>query len=71
MEALWEDKIVSIPEVVSCHAQYFTWMVPAIKEARYIRWIKDRLRNNIRVMKRKIEDLEIQLSKSGGQPQHK
>ena len=24
MEALWEDKTISIPEVVNCHAQYYT-----------------------------------------------
>lgn len=71
MKALWKDGKASKPKVVSRDAQYFTWIVPTIKEARYIRWINDRLRTNIKVMKRKIEDPEIQLSKSGGQPQHK
>jgi len=47
MEALWEDKIISIPKVVSCHAQYFTWMVPVIKEARYIRRVNAKLRTRI------------------------
>lgn len=71
IKSLWEDGKVSKAEVVSRDAQYFTWTVPAIKEARYIRWINDILRTNIEVMKREIEDLEIQLSKSRGQPQHK
>ena len=47
MEALWEDKTISIPEVVSCHAQYFTWTVLAIKEARYIRKVNEKLRAGI------------------------
>jgi len=71
MKALWEHERNSKPQIVSRKAQYFTWIVHAIKEARYIRWINDRLRTNIRVMKRQIEDLNIQLSKSGGQPRHK
>jgi len=52
MEALWEDKIVSISEVVSCHAQYFTWTVPTIKEVRYIRRVNTKLRTRIRMMNR-------------------
>jgi len=42
--------------------------IPAIKEARYIRWSNDKLRTNIKVMKMKIDDLKIQLRKSGGHP---
>jgi len=71
MKALWEAEKASKPEVVSRKAQYFTRTVLAIKEARYVRWINGRLRTNIREMKRQIEDLEIQLRKSRGQPQHK
>lgn len=59
MEALWEDKIISIPKVVSCHAQYFTWTVPATKEARYIRRVNAKLRTRIRMMKRQIGELKI------------
>ena len=62
MEALWEDKTISIPEVVDCNAQYYTWTVPAIKEAKFIRKVNTKLRAGIRVMKRHIEDLKIQLS---------
>jgi len=69
MEALWEDKIVSIPELVSCLAQYFTWTVHAIKEARYIRKVNAKLRAGIRIMKSQIEDLKIQLNQLEGHPQ--
>ena len=68
MEALWEDKTISIPEVVDCHAQYYTWSVPAIKEAKYIRKINTRLRVGIRIMKRQIEDLKIQQNQRKGHP---
>ena len=71
MEALWEDKTVSIPEVVSCHAQYYTWMVPAIKEVRYIRRVNEKLRTGIQMMKRQIKYLKIQLNEPEEQPQHK
>lgn len=47
MEALWEDKTISVPKVDSCHAQYFTWMIPTIKEARYIRKVNAKLRTGI------------------------
>ena len=47
MEDLWEYKTISIPEVVSCNAQYFTWTIPAIKEARYIRKVNGKLRAGI------------------------
>ena len=32
MKALWEAEKVSKPEVVNSENQYFTWIVPAIKE---------------------------------------
>jgi len=62
MKALWEDKTSSIPEVVDCNAQFYTWTVPAIKEAKFIRMINMQLRVGTRVMKRQIEDLKMQLS---------
>lgn len=62
MEAFWEDKTISIPEVVNCHVQYYTWTMPAIKEGRYIRNVNTKLRARIRIMKRQIEDLKIQLN---------
>jgi len=52
MKAMWEYRKSSKPEVASRKAQYFTCTIPTIKEARYIRWINDGLRTNIRVMKR-------------------
>ena len=42
--------------------------VPKLSKERHIRWINNRLRPNIKVMKRQIEDLEIQLSKREGHP---
>ena len=54
MEALWEDKKSSIPEVVSCHDQYFTWTIPAIKEERYMRRVNEKLRTSIRMMKERL-----------------
>ena len=71
MIASWEDGKVPRYEVVGSHAQYFTWNVPAIKKARYIKRINGKLRTKIRMMKRQIEDLQIQLSKPGGMSQHK
>ena len=68
MEALWEDKTISIPEVVNFHAQYYTWSVPAIKEAKYISKVNTKLRFGIRIMKRKTEDLKIELSQREGHP---
>lgn len=62
MEALWEDKTFSIPAVVDCNTQYYTWTVPALKEAEFIKKVNTNLRAGIRVMKRQIEDLRIQLS---------
>lgn len=59
MKALWEGERISKPQAVRRKAQYFTWTVPAIKEARYVKWINSRRRSNIRRMKRKVEDLEI------------
>ena len=68
MEALWEDKTISIPEVVNYHPQYYTWSVPAIKEAKFIRKFNTRLRAGIIIMKRQIKDLKIQLSQWEGFP---
>ena len=64
IKALWEVERVSKPEIVSSEAQYFTWTVPAIKEARFVRMINVKLRATNRRLKRQIEDLEIQLTKS-------
>lgn len=68
VKSIWEDGKIPRYEVVDSHAQYFTWNVLAIKEARYIRRINGKLRNKIKMMKIQIEDMEIQMNKSGGQP---
>ena len=39
IKALWEDEKVSKPEIINSEAQYFTWTVPAIKEAIFVRRI--------------------------------
>jgi len=62
MQAQWEDKTFQIPEVVDCNVQFRSWTVPAIKEAQFIRKVNTNLRAGIRVMKKQIEDLKIQLS---------
>lgn len=59
IEALWEEKTISILEVVDYHAQYYTWSFLAIKEAKFTRRVKLRLRAGIRIMKRKIKDLKL------------
>ena len=68
MEALWDDKTIQMLEVVDCHAQYYTWSVPAIKEAKFIRKVNTKLRARIRVMKKQIEDLKMQLSQRKESP---
>ena len=65
MKVLWEAKKVSKPEIVSSENQYFTWTIPAIKEARFVRKINAQRRATNRRLNRKIEDLEIKLTKSG------
>ena len=67
IRALWEVGRISKPETVSSEVQYFTWTIPAIKEARFMRMINVKLRATNKILKRQIEDLEIQLTKSEGQ----
>ena len=47
VKSSWEDGKVSRYEVVGSHAQYFTWTVLAIKEARYVRRVNAKLRTRI------------------------
>ena len=61
MQARWEDKTFQIPEVVDCNVQFHSWTVPAIKEAQFIRKVNTKLRAGIRVMKKQIEELKLQL----------
>ena len=42
-------------------ADVYTWTVPTIKEAKFIRKINMRLRAENKAMKKRIEDLEAQL----------
>lgn len=69
IKALWELERVSKPKTVSSDAQFFTWTLPAIKEAKFVRRINVNLRATNRRLKRHIEDLEIQLENcKEGQP---
>jgi hypothetical protein len=61
MQARWEEKTFQIPEVVDCNVQFLTWTVPAIKEAQFIRKVNKNLRPGIKVMKKQIEELKLQL----------
>ena len=61
MQARWEDQTFQIPEVVDFNVQFRSWNTPAIKEAQFIRKINTNLRSGIKVMKKQIEDLKIQL----------
>lgn len=65
IKVLWEVEKASNLEIVNSETQYFTWTVPAIKEARFVRRINTQLRATSRRLKRQIEDLEIQLTKYG------
>ena len=62
MQARWEDKTFQIPEVVDCNVQFLSWTIPSIKEAQFIRKFNTNLRSGIKLTKKKIEDLKIQLS---------
>ena len=59
MKALWEGDKVSKPKIISSEAQYFTWTVPAIKEARFVRVMNTHLRTSNRRLRIQVEDLEI------------
>ena len=59
IKALWELEMVSKPETISSEAQYFTWIVPAIKEAKFVIMMNVQLRATNRKLRRQIEDLEI------------
>jgi len=62
MQARWEDKTFQILEVVDCNVQFLSWTIPTIKEVQFIRKVNTNLRSGIKVMKKQIEDLKIQLS---------
>jgi len=68
MQARWEDQTFKIPEVVDCNVQFLTWTVPAIKEAQFIRKVNKNLRSGIKVLKKQIEDLRIQLRQQKESP---
>ena len=48
MKALWEAERVPKSEIVSSEQQYFTWTVPSIKEAKFVRKINNQLRATIK-----------------------
>lgn len=63
-KALWKGTETfqnQLNSVVDGHAQFHTWTVPAIKEAQFIRKINMQLRAENKALKKKIEDLKVQL----------
>lgn len=65
-KALWKGSETlesQLNSVVDGHAQFHTWTVPAIKEAKYIRRINMQLGAGNRAMRKQIEDLKTQLSR--------
>jgi len=68
MQARWEDQTFQIPEVVDFNVQFRSWTTPAIKEAQFIRKVNINLRFGIKVLKKQVEDLKIQLEQQKGSP---
>ena len=64
MKAVWEGQIVSRSEIPSAAKQFFTWTVPTIKEAKFVRVINNHLRDSNRRLSGQVEDLELQLKLS-------
>ena len=58
MKALWEGQTGSISETPSTAIQFFTWRVPAIKEAKFVRVINTHLRASNRRLRDQVEDLD-------------
>ena len=61
MKALWEGQTGSISETPSNAEYFFTWIVPAIKEAKFVKVINTHLRVSNRKLKDQGEYLEQQL----------
>ena len=61
MKAVWEGQTVSRSEIPSSAEQYFTWIVPTIKEEKFVRVINTHLRSSNRILRDQVEDLELQL----------
>jgi len=68
MQVRWEDQTFQIPEVVDFSVQFRSWTTPAIKEAQFIKKVNTNLRSGIKVMKKQIEDLKMQLSQRKESP---
>ena len=62
MKGLWEMEKNPNLELIDSQAQFFIWTLPAIKEEKFIRMVNTKLRENNRRLKRRVEDLEIQLA---------
>ena len=62
MKGLWEMEKNPNPELIDSQSQFFIWTLTAIKEAKFIRMVNTKLRENNRKLKRRVEDLEIQLA---------
>ncbi len=68
MQARWEDQTFQIPKVVDFNVQFCSWTTPAIKEAQFIRKVNTNLRSGIKVLRKQVEDLKIQLDQRKGSP---
>ena len=59
MKGLWELEKVSNIDSISSQDQFFIWIVPAIKEEKFIRTVNTKIRANNRRLKIQVEYLEI------------
>ena len=58
MKEVWEGQSSSRSEIPSSVEQFFTWTVPTIKEAKFVRVINTHLRASNRRLRDQVEDLE-------------
>ena len=61
MKALWEGQTGSRSETPSSVEQFFTWTVPTIKEAKFVKVINTHLRASKIRLRDQVEDLGQQL----------
>ena len=61
LKSIWEGQTVARSEIPSSAQQFFTWTVPTIKEAIFVRVINTHLREINRKLRSQVKDLELQL----------
>ena len=64
MKAVWEGQTVARLEIPTSAQQFFTWIVPAIKEEKFVRVINTHLRASNRKLRGQVEYLKLQLKQS-------